>query len=67
MLATCPTTFGSVDRLFSHESVVRIEPTISDVKGACNDDCATEVPKLFLLVKMKQSDCFHRGVKQFLN
>jgi hypothetical protein len=34
----------SVDRLFSHESVVRIEPTISDVKAACSDHCATEAP-----------------------
>ena len=32
----------SVDRLFSHESVARIEPTILEVKGACSDDCATE-------------------------
>jgi hypothetical protein len=32
----------SVDRLFSRESVARIEPTISEVKGACSDDCATE-------------------------
>jgi hypothetical protein len=30
----------SVDGLFSHESVVRIEPTISEAKGACSDDCA---------------------------
>ena len=35
----------SVDWLFSHESVARIEPTISEVKGACSDDdCATEAP-----------------------
>jgi hypothetical protein len=27
----------SVDRLFSHESVARIEPTISEVKGAGAD------------------------------
>jgi hypothetical protein len=35
----------SVDRLFSHESVARIEPTFSEVKGACSDDCATEAPE----------------------
>jgi hypothetical protein len=34
----------NVDRLFSHESVVRIEPTISEVKGACSDYNATEAP-----------------------
>jgi hypothetical protein len=34
----------SVDRLFSHESVARIEPTISEMKGACSDDYATEGP-----------------------
>jgi hypothetical protein len=34
----------SVDGLFSHESVARIEPTNSEVKGACSDDCATDVP-----------------------
>jgi hypothetical protein len=34
----------SVDRLFSHESVARIEPTNSEVKGACSDDCVTEAP-----------------------
>ena len=34
----------SVDRLFSHEFLARIEPTISEVKVACSDDCATEVP-----------------------
>jgi hypothetical protein len=32
----------SVDWLFSHESVARIEPTISEVKGACSDDYPTE-------------------------
>jgi hypothetical protein len=32
----------SVDWLFSHESVATIEPTNSEVKGACSDDCATE-------------------------
>jgi hypothetical protein len=34
----------SVDWLFSHESVARIEPTISEVKGACSDNCATKAP-----------------------
>jgi hypothetical protein len=33
-----------VDGLLSHESVVRIEPTISEVKDACSDDCTTEAP-----------------------
>jgi hypothetical protein len=33
-----------VDRLFSRESVARIEPTISEVKGAYSDNCATETP-----------------------
>jgi hypothetical protein len=34
----------SVDWLFSHESVARIQPTpdLSEVKGACFEDCATE-------------------------
>jgi hypothetical protein len=36
----------SVDRLFSHESVAWTEPTISEVKGACSDDCATEFASL---------------------
>ena len=36
----------SVDWLFSHESVARIEPTNSEVKGTCSHDCATETPKL---------------------
>ena len=38
----------SVDGLFSHKchkSVARTEPTISEVKGACSDDCATEAPE----------------------
>jgi hypothetical protein len=34
----------SVDWLFSHESVARIKPTNSEVKGACSDECATEAP-----------------------
>jgi hypothetical protein len=34
----------SVDRLFSHESIARIEPTNSEVKDACSDDCPTEAP-----------------------
>jgi hypothetical protein len=34
----------SVDRLFSHESVARIEPANSEVKDAFSDDCATEAP-----------------------
>ena len=36
----------SFDRLFSHESVARIEPTISEteVRGACFDECATKGP-----------------------
>jgi hypothetical protein len=37
----------SVDGLFSHESVARIEPNISEVKGACCDDCSTEDPSLY--------------------
>jgi hypothetical protein len=40
----------SVDRLFSHESVARIEPTNSEVKGSCSDDCA------MLAVKGASSD-----------
>jgi hypothetical protein len=32
----------SVDGLFSHGPVARIEPTFSEVKGACSDDCVTE-------------------------
>ena len=52
-----PTTFGraltdSFHVSVMHESVARIEPTISEVKGACvtiaplalGDDCATEAP-----------------------
>jgi hypothetical protein len=34
----------SVDWLFSHESVARIEPTISEVKSVCSEDCDTEAP-----------------------
>ena len=34
----------SVDRLFSHESVARIGPKFSEVKGACFDTRATEAP-----------------------
>jgi hypothetical protein len=34
----------SIDRRFSHESVARLEPTISEVKGTYSDDCATEAP-----------------------
>jgi hypothetical protein len=33
----------TVDWLFSHDSVARLmEPTNSDVKGVCSDDCATK-------------------------
>ena len=39
------TTFESVDRLFSPEFVARIEPTISEVKGACSNDSATETTR----------------------
>ena len=28
----------SIDRLFSHESVARLQPTNSEVEGACFDD-----------------------------
>jgi hypothetical protein len=42
----------SVDRLFSHESVARIELTISEVKVACFDECVTEGEAL----------CMFRGV-----
>jgi hypothetical protein len=31
----------------SHESVARIGPTISEVKGGCSDDCATEAPTYY--------------------
>jgi hypothetical protein len=41
----------SFDWLFSHESVARIEPTISEMKGACSDDCATETPYVRFLVR----------------
>ena len=34
----------NVDRFFPHEFVAKIEPAISEVKGACCDDRATEVP-----------------------
>ena len=46
----------SVDRLFSHESVTRIEPTISDVKGACSDACAIKARILLALFKQRNSD-----------
>ena len=39
----------SVDRLFSHESIARIGPTISEVKGAYSDDSATELGLLHAL------------------
>ena len=35
----------SVEVLFSHKSVARIEPTISEVKGPCSDDCAYTVAR----------------------
>jgi hypothetical protein len=43
-----PTTFGraltdSFHISGMHESVVRIEPTISEVKGACSDDCDSDL------------------------
>jgi hypothetical protein len=41
-----PTTFGRALIDSSHESVARIEPANSDVKGTCSDDCATEAPFL---------------------
>ena len=56
----------SVDRLFSHESVARIQPTISEVKDACSDDCdvPTTVPstvhaptRLYHRLCMHQHDC----------
>jgi hypothetical protein len=34
----------SVDWLFSHESIARLEPTNSEVKVACSNDCAIEAP-----------------------
>jgi hypothetical protein len=39
----------SVGRLFPLGSVASIEPTISEVKGACSDDCATEAQKTSLM------------------
>jgi hypothetical protein len=33
----------SVGRLFSHQSVARIEPTNSEVKGACSDNYANNL------------------------
>ena len=41
-----------------HESVAGIEPTISEVKGACSGDCATEAPKTFHILRPKAKlDC----------
>jgi hypothetical protein len=41
-----PTTFGRALTDSSHESVARVESTISEVKCACSaDDCATEDTK----------------------
>jgi hypothetical protein len=37
----------SVDRLFSHPSVAGIEPTNSEVKGACSDKCAIGATNFF--------------------
>ena len=34
----------NVDGLFSHESVARIEPTNSEVTGACSEDYPSETP-----------------------
>ena len=36
-----PTTFG---RALTDESIAIIKLAISEVKGACSDDCATEAP-----------------------
>jgi hypothetical protein len=33
------------DSFHNHESVARIEPTNSNVQGACSDDCFTESPR----------------------
>jgi hypothetical protein len=41
----------SVDWIFSHESITRIEPTISEMKDTCSDHSATEAPKLSWLCK----------------
>jgi hypothetical protein len=45
----------SVDWLFSHESEARIQPTNSDVKGACPDDYVTEGEALLKHNKLR---CF---------
>jgi hypothetical protein len=42
----------SVNRLFSHESVARIQPTNSEVKGACSDDHATETSRFPLKISI---------------
>ena len=51
-----PRLSTSVDWLFhigNHSSAVRIEPTIPEVKGACYDDCATEVSRLHVTTTTK--------------
>jgi hypothetical protein len=52
-----------VDRLFSHESIARLEPTISEVKGACSDDCATVAHALLVFANKYKVDTY---IKQFL-
>ena len=59
------TTFGtaltdSFHISVTHESVARIEPTISEVKGACSDDCATDIhkPCIFTQLYPYQSKAF---------
>jgi hypothetical protein len=46
----------SVD--FSHEFVARIEPTISEVKGTCSDDCAP--PKSDKIYQTKAKNTFSK-------
>jgi hypothetical protein len=46
----------SVDRLFSHPSVARIEPTNSEVKGACSDKCAIDATNFFFISENEAID-----------
>jgi hypothetical protein len=60
LLKKCPPPTGkSLKKALSvmHESVARIEPTISEVKGACSDDCATRTIALTIAFNRTRSSC----------
>ena len=68
-------TRPSADRwqtLHMHESRARVEPMISEVKGACSDDCATEAPherisKRICIIKQVYEIFSSKCVSSYLN